>query len=135
MASAADQPTSPLGSLTKTSAKTQDFLVRVFKPREIKYSYKSRRNGQQVEAIRFTCILLGTNSEHYCEATLKGTASEVKTALEKFLPGTAWKVSKLGLDGQQQDVFVHTSVRVVVDLKRTQCTPVLKSSPEETSLA
>ena len=135
MATPAEQPTSPLGSLTKSSAKTQDFLVRVYKPREIKYSYKSKRNGQQVEAIRFTCILVGTNSEHYCEATLKGSASEVKTALEKFLPGTAWKVSKPGLDGQQQDVFVHTSIRLVVDLKRTQCTPVLKSSPEETSLA
>ena len=135
MATSAEQPTSPLGSLTKSSAKTQDFLVRVYKPREIRYSYKSKRNGQQIDAIRFTCILVGTNSEHYCEAVLKGSASEVKTALEKFLPGTAWKVSKLGLDGQQQDVFVHTSIRLVVDLKRTQCTPVLKTSPDETSLA
>ena len=79
----------------------------------------------------YRCALHG----HYCEATLKGTASEVKTALEKFLPRTAWKLSKLGLDGQQQDSFVHTSVRVVVDLKRTQCNPVLQSSPQETSLA
>ena len=135
MATPADQPTSPLGNLTKSSAKTQDFLVRVYLPREHKYSYKSKRNGQQVEATRFTCILIGTNSEHNCEATLKGSAAEVKTALEKFLPLTAWKLSKVGLDGQQQDAFVHTSIRVVIDLKRTQCTPVLKSSPQETSLA
>ena len=135
MPTSAEQPTSPLGNLTKSSAKTQDFLVRVYKPREIKYSYNSKRNGQQIEAIRFTCILLGTNSEHYCEAILKGTASEVKTAVDKFLPLTAWKLSKLGLDGQQQDAYIHTSVRVVVDLKRTTCTPLLKSSPEETSLA
>ena len=135
MASAADQPTSPLGSLTKTSAKTQDFLVRVFKPRAIKYSYKSRRNGQQIDAVRFTCILIGTDSDHYCEANFKGSAAEVEAAHKKFLALTAWKLSKVGLDSQHQDAFVHTSVRVVVDLKRTQCTPVLQSTPEETSLA
>ncbi len=135
MAAAAEQPTSPLGFLTKSSAKTQDFLVRVYKPREIKYSYKSRNNGQLVHANRFTCILLGTDSEHYCEAILKGTPAEVQAALKKFPPMTAWKLSSVGLDSRQQDAFVHTSVRVVVDLKRTTCTPVLKSSPEETSLA
>ena len=135
MAAAADQPTSPLGSLTKSSAKTQDFLVRVYKPREIKYSYKSRRNGEQVNASRFTCILLGTDSEHYCEAIIKGPTAEVEAALKKFAPETAWKLSKVGLDSQQQDAYVHTSVRLVVDLKRTLCTPILKSSKEEATLA
>eukprot|EP00959_Pyramimonas_sp_CCMP1952_P416283 8721799-Pyramimonas_sp.AAC.1 len=73
MATTPEQPTPPLGSLTKSSAKAQDFLV--------------------------------------------------------------WKLSSVGLDNQQQDVFVHTPVRVVVDLKRTKCTPVLQSSQEETPLA
>ena len=135
VATTPEQPTSPLGSLTKSSAKAQDFLVRVYKPRKITYSYTSKRNGQKVEAARFTCILLGDNSEHYCEGILKGTVADVDAALKKFLPLTAWKLSAVGLDNQQQDAFVHTSVRVVVDLKRTRCTPVLKSSQEETSLA
>ena len=56
-------------------------------------------------------------------------------ALQKFLPRTAWELSLVGLDNQQQDAFVHTPVRVVVDLKRTRCTPVLQASKEETSLA
>ena len=130
-----EQPTSPLGSLTKSSAKAQDFLVRVYKPRKVTYSFKSRQNGQTVEKTRFACILLGQNSEHYCEGTIKGTAAEVDAALKQFLPLTAWKLSGVGLENQQQDAFVHTPVRVVVDLKRTRCTPILQSSPEETSLA
>ena len=88
-----------------------------------------------VEKTRFVCILLGEDSEHDCEGTMKGTADEVTAALQKFLPRTAWKLSRVGLDNQQQDAFVHTPVRVVVDLKRTRCTPVLQASKEETSLA
>ena len=41
----------------------------------------------------------------------------------------------VGLDNQHQEAFVHTPVRVVVDLKRTRLTLVLKASQEETSLA
>ena len=71
MATTPEQPTSPLGSLTKSSAKAQDFLVRVYKPRKVTYSYKSRQNGQMVEKTRFVCILIGVNSEHYCEGPSK----------------------------------------------------------------
>ena len=35
MAAAPDQPYCPLGSLTKSSAKTTDFLVRVYNPKKI----------------------------------------------------------------------------------------------------
>ena len=135
MATSPDQPTSPLGSLTKSSAKTQDFLVRVYQPRKVTYSFKSKHNGQMQEKTRFVCILLGENSEHYCEGNVKGTVQEVDAAVQKFLPLTAWKLSKLGLDNWQQDAYVHTPVRVVVDLKRSRCTPVLQTSPQEASLA
>ena len=109
--------------------------MRVYKPRKVTYSYKSRQNGQTVEKKRFMCILLGENSEHYCEGTFKGSDADVNAAIVKFLPLTAWKLSVVALDNQQQDAFVHTPVRVVVDLKRTRCTPVLQASPEESSLA
>ena len=135
MATAPEQPTSPLGSLTRSSAKAQDFLVRVYKPRKVTYSFKSRQNGQTVEKARFMCILLGENSEHYCEGTFKGTDADVTAAIQKFQPFTAWKLSKVGLDTQQQEAFVHTPVRVVVDLRRTRCTPVLQASADESSLA
>ena len=135
MTTTPEQPTSPLGSLTKSSAKAQDFLVRVYKPRKVAYSYKSKQNGKMVDKTRFTCILVGEDSGHYCEGSIKGTAEEVTAAVDKFLPRTAWKLSRVCLDNQQQEAFVHTPVRVVVDLHRTRCTPVLKASKEETSLA
>ena len=84
---------------------------------------------------RFARLLLGEDSGHYCEGAIKGTAEEVTAAVDKFLPRTAWKLSRVCLDNQQQEAFVHTPVRVVVDLNRTRCTPVLKASKEETSLA
>ena len=82
-------------------------------------------------------MLVGEDSGHYCEGIVKGSTVEVADSLKKFLAGTAWKLSKLSLEqhGQQQDTFVHTPVRVVVDLKRTRCAPILEASKEEKSLA
>ena len=65
MAAAPDQPFCPLGSLTKSSAKTADFLVRVFSPKRTEYSFKSKRDGKLVEKERFSCILIGGDGSHY----------------------------------------------------------------------
>ena len=100
MANTPEQPTSPLGKLTKSSAKAQDFLVRVYKPRKVAYSFKINHNGQLVENSRFMCIMFGEDSEHCCEGAMKGTADEVTAALQKFLPRTAWKLSQVGLENQ-----------------------------------
>ena len=53
MENASVQSTTPLGSLTRGSAKTADFLVRVFSPKRTEYSFKSKRDGKLVEKARF----------------------------------------------------------------------------------
>ena len=50
----------------------------------------------------FSCILVGEDTKHYCEARIKGSAADVATALKKYIHATAWKLSKVGLDGYQQ---------------------------------
>ena len=82
METASVQATTPLGSLTRCSAKTADFLVRVFSPKKTEYSFKSRRDGRLVEKVRFSCILLGEDAGHYCEASVKASTEEVNDALE-----------------------------------------------------
>ena len=89
MEAAPVQSLTPLGSLTKSSAKTADFLVRVYNPKKIEYSFKAKRDGKLVEKVRFSCILLGVDASHYCEACVKTSAEDVKAALEKFKTGTA----------------------------------------------
>ena len=73
MTTTPEQPTSPLGSLTKSSATAQDFLVWVYKPRKVAYKFKSKQKCQMAEKTRFVCLLLGEDSGHYCEGTIKGT--------------------------------------------------------------
>ena len=87
------QTLTPLGNLTKSSAKTTDFLVRVFNPQSIQYSFKSRKDGKTVDKVRFSCILIGVDASHYCEAVVKTSADDVKAALEKFKAGTAWRLT------------------------------------------
>ena len=51
--------------------------------------------------------------------------------MKKDKHGTAWKLSGVSLESYNQQEFLHTSVRVVVDLKRTRCAPVLQGTKEE----
>ena len=41
-----------------------------------------------MEKVKFSCILLGEDAGHYCEAIIKASAAEVAQALEKYLHGT-----------------------------------------------
>ena len=70
MVAAPDQPFCPLGSLTKSSAKTADFLVRVYFPKKVEYSYKAKSDGKLMEKVKFSCILLGEGAGHYCETSV-----------------------------------------------------------------
>ena len=135
LAMAAEQPYCPLRSLTKSTGKLADFLVRVFYPKKVEYSYKAKGDGKLMEKVKFSCILLGEDAGHYCEAIIKASAAEVAQALEKYLHGTTWKLSRVSLDGHHHQEFLHTSVRVVVDLKRIQVALVLAGTKEEASLA
>lgn len=92
MEAALDQPLTPLGSLTESSAKTADFLVRVYYSKKIEYSFKSKRDGNLVEHVRFSCILLGEDAGNYCEASVKTSTDDVNAALEKYNHGTAWRL-------------------------------------------
>ena len=103
METASVQAMTPLGSLTKSSAKTADFLVRVFSPKKTEYSFKSKRDGKLVEKDRFSCILIGVDGSHYCEAGVKTTTDDVKAALEKFKHGTAWRISGVCFDGYSRE--------------------------------
>ena len=86
MATAPEQPFCPLGSLTQSSAKTADFLVRVCHPKIVEYSYKGTKDGKLVEKAKFSCILLGEDAGHYCEASIKASTEEVAEALKKYKP-------------------------------------------------
>ena len=101
----------------------------------MEYSYKGKGNCKLMEKVKFSCILLGEDAGHYLEASIKAPTEEVAEALKKHKHGTAWKLSGVNLESQHQQEFLHTSVRVVVDLKRTRCAPVLQGTKEEASLA
>ena len=88
-----------------------------------------------MEKVKFSCILLGEDAGHYCEASIKAPTEEVAEALKKYKHGTSWNLSGVSLDSPHPQEFLHTSVRVVVDLKRTRCAPVLQGTEDEKSLA
>ena len=84
MEAALDQPLTPLGSLTKRRAKTADFLVRVYYPKKIENLFKAKRDGNHLENVRSSCILLGEDAGHYCEASVKTSTDNVNAALEEY---------------------------------------------------
>ena len=78
--------------------------------------------------------MLGEDAGHYCEASIKASTEEVAEALKKYKHETARKLSGVSLESYNPQEFLHTSVRVVVDLKRTRCAPVLQGTEEEKTL-
>ena len=93
-------------SLTKGSAKTGSFLVRVLHSNVSSWEYRSKFSGQTRRGRKFECYLVGEDAKEYCVGFAKGEEASKKAAL-KFIENTAWRVSKLALDGQADQKYIR----------------------------
>ena len=117
-------------SLTKGSAKTGSFLVRVLHSKVSTWEYYSKYTGGTKRGHKFECYLVGEDAKEYCIGFAKGEEASKKAAA-KFMENTAWRVSKVALDGQADKRYIHTPMKVRIDMEKTAAVPLLKSSAEE----
>ena len=52
----------PLGYLTKSSAKTTDFLVRVYSPKKVEYSFEAKKDGNHGAPQPVALARMGSNA-------------------------------------------------------------------------
>ena len=63
----------PLGALNKSSARLATFAVRLCGGRVVEYTYKNKKDNQEVKAQKFEVWLVGQNPEHYCIGYVKSS--------------------------------------------------------------
>ena len=95
----------PLARLNKDSAKVGEFYVRVVAPKVKKFQYNSKWSGVQQQGQRFTCHLVGYDDACYLRGEVGGSSGAVDIASNKFLDGTAWKLSKTCLDARAKAAY------------------------------
>ena len=100
----------------------------VHKNRLIEYSYPW--HGKQVDQRKLELILLSRDGKHYCLGVAKqfkkGGEKELFELQKRFAEKSVWKFSKVKLLTEKA-AFVHTSCRIVIDLRKTVVAAMLQS--------
>ena len=112
----------------KANAKTAVVTVVVKRPHIAGYTYNAQ--GQQREGYKLQCILQCENPAEYCVGVAK-LQNRDRGELQKLLEtvwkeNSTWKLTEIALH-KDKAAYIHTNVRVSVDLRRTKRTAVLQT--------
>ena len=56
--------------------------------------------------------MLGEDATSYCLGYVKGSEAETKAAAQKLQDGTAWKLTKVALDGRAEAAYLNTPIKM-----------------------
>ena len=84
-------------SLNARSAKAAEWFIRIINPMITSFEYS--KSGDKKKMHQFICRVVGEDAGTYCLGVLTSPReADVQKAKDKFLAGTMWKMSKVGLD-------------------------------------
>ena len=106
----------PLGALNKSSGRLATFAVRLSGARKVDYTYKNKKDQQEVLAHKFEAWLVGQNPEHYCIGYIKGSKRVCQEAYQKYQSGTVWALSRVSFDTWTAPTYISTPIAFRVDL-------------------
>ena len=109
----------PLGVLNKSSSRLATFLVRACGGRVVEYTYKNKKDNQEVKAQKFEAYLVGQNPQHYCIGYVKNSLRVCEEAMRKYQVGTHWALSKVAFDTYGTATYISTPIPFRVDLAKS----------------
>ena len=107
----ATTPSTDLSTVNKTSIKFASWLARAAHARGYRYTYKSKKTGQDVIAWKFECRFVGKAETDYLLAVLKGTEPEVNQASSRYTNGSVWELSNIKFEENTTPAFISTSLK------------------------
>ena len=125
----------PLGALNKSSAVLATFAVRLYGGRVVEYTYKNKKDNQEVKAQEFEVWLVGQDPEHYCIGYVKGSVRLCEEALQKFRKGSHWALSKVSFDTFAAATYISTPIPFRVDLAKSSINAFAPSNELNASMA
>ena len=117
--------------LNKDAALTAQIELKVSRSAITVYSHTPRGQSEAVRILKFQALLQSRIGEQYClgVAMLNGSdEAELKTLQDHFQDGSIWKFSSIKLL-EEEDPVIHTTCRIVIDLRNSVAQALLQSVP------
>ena len=118
-----------LKELNARSAPVQQYDVCVFHPRAHDYTYTDKKTKATKKSSVFRCLLVSKqNCEQYVVANVQRADRTVidKTAA-KFKEHLCFRMSKTRIKGGTKQEYMHTPLKIVVDIEGTKFDPLLQT--------
>ena len=120
--------TSQLKTLNTRSAPVNKFDVAIFHPVLHEYTYEDKRSGTTKHGKAFRCLLVSTDDRtQYVAAILamRGTnVNPLNDAKVKFKENHRFRMGKTRLKTEVQQQYIHSPVKVVVDISGSRFDPL-----------
>ena len=105
--------------------------VGVHRPNIETWKYQAKATKQEKDGAAFRCILVSMDDpKQYItgHVNMKGNSKEpLEKAREKFKADLQFRISKIALDTNSKQEYIHTPQKSKIDLARTRADPLLKS--------
>ena len=94
------------------------------------YEYTTK-DGNKKEGRKLQIVLITKDASQYCigvaKMTQRGGAKEIEELQKKWAVGTCWKLSKIVPDKTEKQAFISTSVKIAIELRKTESKMMLQS--------
>ena len=95
------------------------------------YTFDSKKTGQRITSHKLECHVVGKSEKDYVLAVLKGTATEVESAKEKYVNGSVWVLSNVKFEENANPAHISTPLKVSVDIKKSTVNVKLNADIEK----
>ena len=113
--------------LNQESGQTGEYDFKVLRVEIIDYTYPWQ--GKKISTQKVQALLQSHKPDEYCLGVAKlqkKDQKELQQVLKRFAVGTTWKFTAVKLL-DDKSAFIHTTCRIVIDLRKTTATAMLQS--------
>ena len=118
-----------LSELNQRSAPLAAFDIAFYQPKIERYQYNDKKTKKPKNGASFRALLVCLrNPEKYVTAELSMRSDNIdplEKALEKFKEGLCWRMNGIRLKSVVQQEYMHTSVKLIVDMGTTKFNPLM----------
>ena len=124
-----------LPELNQRSAGLGLWDVGIFRPAIHEYKWVAKSTGAEKTGADFRCILVSiSDPSQYVSARLSmrsNNMAPLKQAETKFQPDLKFRISKVVLDSSAKQEYLHTPIKLKIDLTKTKADPLLQDKQGE----
>ena len=114
--------------LNQEAGLTSEIELKVIRNDLIEYTYAYK--GSEVKSQKVQVVMQSKIADQYCLGVArlqKQDKKELKQIQDRFQTGTTWKYTAIKLLNEKA-AFVHTTVRITIDLRKSQAQAMLQST-------